>query len=267
MTQPLTFPPPVAVRSKIPALSNQQVQEVFRLMVEEYGLGHFVMIESAGRALTGLARRLVGGALAGQPIVMLAGAGNCGAVGLAAARYLASAGAQVTIILSRPVELLGQIAAHQQRLLVRAGVPHLVQSEVPTLRLSYLLRQSALIIDALIGGGLHGRPTGAEAFLIQVVRQAGQPVLSLDLPSGFPPDGDLLGRANLLVKATATLALALPRRAHCQPYAFGDLGDLYLADIGVPPSLYTRLGLKVGPIFSASELILLRRPTQGKAEG
>lgn len=35
------------------------------------------------------------------------------------------------------------------------------------------------------------------------------------------------------------------------------VGELYLADIGVPPALYARpgLGLKVGPIFGQSEIV------------
>jgi hypothetical protein len=39
------------------------------------------------------------------------------------------------------------------------------------------------------------------------------------------------------------------------------VGDLYLADIGVPPQLYTSptLGLEVGPIFAAGDILLLQQ--------
>ena len=37
-------------------------------------------------------------------------------------------------------------------------------------------------------------------------------------------------------------------------------GELYLADISVPPEVYTRIdpGLLVGPIFTASEILRIR---------
>src|SRR5437763_12078217 len=106
----------------IPALSNAQLQTIYRLMVEEYGLGQHVLVENTGRALGSLTRRLVGGTLTGQPMAVLAGAGNCGAAGLVTARYLSGAGAEVSTILARPPEVMGPVAAHQQRLLTRMGV-------------------------------------------------------------------------------------------------------------------------------------------------
>jgi len=33
------------------------------------------------------------------------------------------------------------------------------------------------------------------------------------------------------------------------------IGDLYLADIGVPPELYRRLGLDIGPLFADDTII------------
>jgi hypothetical protein len=35
------------------------------------------------------------------------------------------------------------------------------------------------------------------------------------------------------------------------------VGDLYLADIGVPPALYARLGLPAAPIFGVSDILSL----------
>ncbi len=237
------------------------MQEVYRLMMEEYRVGQLVLLENAGRALVSLTRRQLGGKLQDQSVTVLAGAGGCGAVGLVAARYLANAGAQVSVVLSRSVETLGPFAAHQQRLLDRIGLPTQTQNLLPASKLVAVLRQSQLVLDALIGGGLHGRPGGSEAFLLQILRQVGgPPIIALDLPSGLPPDGEAVPPNNLTVEAQATLALGLPRLAHIQSQAASFIGELYLADIGVPPSLYTRLGLKVGPLFSASDILLLRRP-------
>jgi len=42
--------------------------------------------------------------------------------------------------------------------------------------------------------------------------------------------------------------------------AVDDVGELYLADIGVPPALYAKepLSLTVGPIFAAGDIVRLR---------
>ena len=270
VTQPLISSPVVSseeATSVIPALSEQQMQQVYRMMVDEYRVGQLVLLENTGRALLALTRRQLGGRLAGQPVTVLAGAGNCGAAGMVTARYLANAGAQVVVILARPVEALGPAAAHQYQLLLRLEVPVFSHNTLPVTRLAGTLRQTNLVLDALMGGGLHGWPTGNEASLIRIVRQVGLSVLSLDLPSGLPPDGEPPNNPDLILKAQATLALALPRLAHIQNHALEMQGQLYLADIGVPPRLYSRLNLTVGPLFSASDIILLRRPPATPALG
>lgn len=57
--------------------------------------------------------------------------------------------------------------------------------------------------------------------------------------------------------AAATLTLALPK-AGLRPAA-DFAGEPHLADIGVPPELYSEptLGLEVGPIFARQEILRL----------
>jgi len=49
--------------------------------------------------------------------------------------------------------------------------------------------------------------------------------------------------------------LALPKRGLLEPAAHPYVGDLWLADIGVPMALYPRLGFVVGPVFSPASVI------------
>jgi hypothetical protein len=57
------------------------------------------------------------------------------------------------------------------------------------------------------------------------------------------------------LKATATLALALPHRTLVAHGAEEHRGELYLADLGVPALAVRRLGVKLGPIFSEADLV------------
>ncbi len=83
----------------------------------------------------------------------------------------------------------------------------------------------------------------------------GAPILSLDLPSGL--DATTGQAHDPTIRASATLTLALPKTGLRAPGASAYVGELYLADIGVPPALYTHLGLSVGPLFAAHEIVRL----------
>jgi len=57
------------------------------------------------------------------------------------------------------------------------------------------------------------------------------------------------------------MTLALPKVELRADGVTQHVGELYLADIGVPPSLYAGavLGFEVGPIFAAGDIVRLGR--------
>lgn len=246
-----------AASNTLPILSLAQIREVNRLMVEEYGLGYIQMMEQSGRLLANLVRRLVGGDLRNKQLVVLAGPGDKGGTGMVTARYLHNAGAKVICVASRTIQEVSQPAVHQYRLLNKLAVPVVTLASIPPLRLLNLLRESELTIDAILGSGLLGYPRGNESFLLHAISQVHPAIISLDLPSGLMADSG--SSYENTVKAKATLALGLPKPGLLVPTALPYVGQLYLADIGVPPLIYQQVGLNIGPIFSAGEIILLRR--------
>ena len=112
-----------------------------------------------------------------------------------------------------------------------------------------------LVIDALIGYSLDGPSRGATASLIRAVNDTGTPCLSLDTPSGI----DLAsGRVyEPAIKADATLTLALPKHGLRSNGAQPLVGELWLADIGVPPALYAEpsIGLQVRSPFEGDDIV------------
>jgi NAD(P)H-hydrate epimerase len=111
-----------------------------------------------------------------------------------------------------------------------------------------------------IGYSLNGPPRGAIATLIREANGRGRPILALDLPSGLHPDtGEIYDPS---IRALATLTLALPKRGLLVPTAKPYVGRLWVGDIGVPPGLYGRVGLRVGPLFSRSPVV----PVEGEAD-
>ena len=234
----------------VPSIDTEQMREVDRLMVEEYGIVLLQMMENAGRTLARLAATLAAGARDGS-VLVLAGKGNNGGGGMVAARHLSNMGGRVRVILPVAVRDLTEVAAHQASTLRRMGVELLEAEETPQMRLDYLFGEADLIVDALIGYSLSGAPRGRFAVLIEGANASGKPIVSLDVPSGVDAGSGTVYEPS--IKAVATLTLALPKTGLGVP----EVGELYLADLSVPPSLFRRLELEVGPLFANAGVIRL----------
>ena len=113
--------PSVAAES-LPWLSFAQMREVDRLMIEEFAISLEQMMENAGRNLALLARHLLGGDARGRRVLVLAGTGGNGGGGLAGARHLLVAGADVSIAIAAPPEQLAPVTRKQYETLTRLGV-------------------------------------------------------------------------------------------------------------------------------------------------
>ncbi len=232
----------------LPAVTMAQMIEVDRLMIEEYGIVLMQMMENAGRQLAEQARRMLG-SVVDRNIVVLCGAGNNGGGGMVAARHLHNRGANVGVKFVGNPDRSTDVSAHQYRILQKL---RLIAADDPD------LTQAELIVDALIGYGLTSNPRGAIAEWIERANTAARPILALDTPSGLDATTGLPGSP--CIRAAATMTLALPKTGLLVPGAKPFVGDLYLADIGVPPELYAHpsLGLTVGAIFAEDSIIRVR---------
>ena len=243
----------ISESGNVPFITTAQMVEVDRLMMEEYRILLPQMMENAGRGLARLAReRFLGGDPSGKRIVVLAGGGGNGGGGLVGARRLHTWGAGVEVWLATPPERMGEVPAQQLAILERMSVTiNVTEAE------AMQLPPAHLIIDAVIGYSLAGPPRGAALTLINAGNRHPAPVLSLDVPSGVDSTtGDTPGAA---VVATAKLTLALPKSGFDTPEGRNHVGELYLADISVPPALYGQpsLGIDVGPIFAEDDIVRL----------
>ena len=207
--------------------------EVDHIMTVDLGISLMQMMEQAGYRLAALAgKRFLDADAAGKRVAILAGQGGNGGGAMACARLLSGWGCRVTTVLAGEPGP-GSAARQQLDILGRLEVPVISAREVGA------LPQQHLIIDGMVGYGLAGALRGDIADLAVWVNHQSAPVLSLDLPSGM--DANLGLQSALCVKATATLTLALPKVGLLARGAKSQVGELYLADIGVPKSLFSRL--------------------------
>jgi NAD(P)H-hydrate epimerase len=229
--------------------------EVDRLMVEDYGIVLLQMMENAGRSLAAVARHLLGGSAAGRNVVVMAGSGNNGGGGLVAARHLANAAARVTMALAVPPDELGKVPQHQRHALARMGVAGSDRATTPS-DLPLLFQGADLLLDALIGYSLRGKPREPIAGLIRAANAASLTRLALDLPSGL--DGDRGVPLDPTIRADATLTLAWPKAGLLTAAARSVVGDLYLADISVPAGVYRSVGIDPTTLFASGPIVRIR---------
>jgi len=237
--------------TKIPFISMEDMVKVDRLMVDHYGIQLVQMMENAGRHLAELAREhFLTGDAREKRVYVLAGSGGNGGGAMVCARNLHNWGAEVSLFLTRSVDQLSDTILHQARII--QGLDMIISSTgQPDPK-----EKSDLIIDGIIGYSLEGAPRGRAAELIVWANGQNSPILSLDVPSGLhASSGEVFSP---VINATATMTLALPKLGLKNPTK-PVVGDLYLADIGVPTSLYSDplLDLEVGPIFSDKSIIQL----------
>jgi NAD(P)H-hydrate epimerase len=232
--------------SKLPALTTDQMVEVDRLMIEEWGINLFQMMENAGRNLAELARRQLGGSMQAKSVTVLCGTGNNGGGGMTAARHLHDWGANVEVILVGSEGRLKEIPAHQWNILKKIGITTTNTN----------LSRAEMILDAMLGYGAKGNPRSPIAEWIHMANESGCPILSLDSPSGLDTTTGV--PASPSIRASATLTLALPKTGLLTPTAKPFVGELFLADIGVPPELFARLGLKIDSPFGADTIVRLK---------
>jgi NAD(P)H-hydrate epimerase len=220
-------------------------------MIEDYKIELIQMMENAGRNLAHLARsRFWGGDPRGKQVVVLAGTGGNGGGALVCARRLHNYGADVRVIITKPDEAFTAVPAHQLAILRQMQVPIALAESLPA-------QTPDLIIDGIIGYNLKGVPRGTAGDMIRWANRQAAPILALDAPSGVDTTSGMV--FDPAIRATATMTLALPKEGLRAAGVKTHVGELYLADISVPPELYAQpaLGLTVGPIFAESDIVRL----------
>jgi len=220
-------------------------------MMEDYRIDLVRMMENAGRNLAHLARsRFLEGDPRRRRVVVLAGTGGNGGGALVAARRLHNYGAAVEVFVTKPDDEFTPVPGRQLDLVRRMGMTVAAADTVTA------ATTPDVVLDGVIGYSLRGAPRGKAGGLIRWANEQSAAVLSLDAPSGVDATTGTVFEPAIV--ATATMTLALPKEGLRAPGVAAHVGELYLADISVPPELYARfLSVEVGPLFAQSDLLRL----------
>ncbi|MCU0522068.1 MAG: NAD(P)H-hydrate dehydratase [Anaerolineae bacterium] len=201
--------------------------------------------------------------IAERAIVVLVGPGNNGGDGLVVARLLRERGAKVQAYLSA---VRDEATDEVYRQAIAAGVEILVDNQ-DALRRAVL--QADVLVDALLGTGAKPPLRGAIAAILENVRIALAPapptlapvhavapawrprprIVAVDGPSGLDFD---TGEADpLALDASLTITFAAPKWGHVRLPGAAKVGELLVADIGIPESVI----VPAGPALATPDVV------------
>jgi NAD(P)H-hydrate epimerase len=164
------------------------------------------------------------------PIVIVCGKGNNGGDGLVAARLLREnkdrlGDKQVEVmLLGEPDSLTADASANLARL--PGDPPHAFDAG--------LIAKAGVIVDAILGTGASGAPTGVVAEAVTAInrRSSAATVIAVDMPTGVDAStGVVAGDA---VYADLTISLHLPKVGQFVAPGVFHCGEVRVADIGIP---------------------------------
>ncbi len=212
-------------------VTARQMQELDRRTITEGCIPGTTLMERAGSGVVSCIEHSFGSPR-GKHITVLCGKGNNGGDGFVVARLLHSRQANVRVLAMAPVSELGRDAATMYRRFVRRAGKSAVCPFTSKSQVHSLLRESDILVDALLGTGLSAEVTGHYGEAIDSLNEASRPVVAVDLPSGLHADtGVVLGRA---VRAKFTVTFGLPKLGLYQNQGIDLAGPVAIIDIGIP---------------------------------
>ena len=241
------------------------------------GLGYEEMMESAGRAAAQAIKERIAGS---SQILVLVGPGNNGGDGLIAARYLHEWAFPVTVyVWKRSQDPDPNLARVEER-----HIPILwADDDAALAQLSDLVGRCDALVDALLGTGTMGALRGNLPALLDLVssrlatrrvrrergplsapiavtstetRERCPLIVAVDLPTGLNSDtGEVDPHA---LTADLTVTFTWPKRGHLAFPGARHVGQLLVADIGIPSSLADQVLLEVATPEKVAALLPAR---------
>ena len=231
----------------MPKIVTVEEMKAIEKAADAAGLTYDQMMENAGLAVAEAIRRRQP-AISGKRVVVLVGTGNNGGDGLVAVDHLAEAGAQVAAYLVKPRD---DTDPHLARVKSRGALIAVAADDQRARVLHNVLGSADIVVDAVLGTGvklpLEGPAKGVLGTAKKAIAARGQRpyIVAVDCPSGLDCDTGDLAEETIFADLTVTLAAA--KRGHFRMPGAAAIGELSVADIGIPANqkLLAKIPLEV----------------------
>jgi hydroxyethylthiazole kinase-like uncharacterized protein yjeF len=216
-------------------LTVEQMQAVEQA-ADAAGLTYDKMMENAGRAIAEAILKKWPDAAAWN-VAVVVGPGNNGGDGLVAGHYLAEAGAQISVYLTRERD---EDDLNFKRIKTHEPLIAVAEQDQRWRVLSNLMASSDMVIDAVFGTGFKLPIKGTAKDVLarigsELEKREQRPVMvAVDCPSGLDCDtGEIAGE---LLQADLTVTLAAAKIGQFNFPGADFVGELSVGDIGLDPA-------------------------------
>ncbi len=221
-------------------VSPQDMRRIERLFMAETGVTGLALMERAAEHVADAAAPYL---LQGGTLLVLAGCGNNGGDGLAAARILLRRMETLRCVIFRLAGTPSAETAEQWKrlepLLDRVDVLE-VGEEIP-----YIPENCACVLDALYGTGLTRALSGAARELALQLNEVKLPVIAVDIPSGLDGETGYAPQGGAAVQAAVTVTFHRPKHGLYLGDGLDFCGKVVVADIGIPAAYGAAPGFAV----------------------
>ena len=209
--------------------SAAQVKELDRYAMEAFSISGNVLIERAGEAAFKLILKKWPDC---RRLTVLCGTGNNAGDGFVIARLAVEQELAVTVLqIGDENKLQGDALAAQQRLQGGGVEPLAFEQKSDT-----DLTDCDVIVDAMLGTGVHGEVEGHYAEAIQRVNAEKTPVFSVDIPSGLNADTGM--PQPCAIKAGLTITYVGVKQGLITGEGPEYSGEVVFNDLNLPKALY-----------------------------
>ena len=209
----------------------EDIKRLDEFAANRFGISRLLLMENAANAVKNVVEIEFG--IEDLNVVVLAGPGNNGGDGIAAARLLHSNGSNIDILLLADEKKFKGGAKVNLDIAKKIGL-NIYRIKTKD-ELNKYLNNGDLIIDAIFGTGLNREVGGIYREAINSANKSNRPILSIDIPSGVNGDtGKIMGIA---IQADITVTFGLPKIGLFLYPGAEHVGKLYLSHISYPKSL------------------------------
>lgn len=212
------------------ALTRDQVRQVDKIAIEQFGIPGVVLMENAGRGCVDLMRQVgISGA-----VLICCGAGNNGGDGFVIARRLLNLGVQCEVCLFSDREKFTGDALVNFRVLQNMHAKIRDWKDISPNELNEMAARFDWIVDALLGTGMRGAVREPMTSGIEWMNGARAKKLAVDIPSGLDCDAGTF--ENIAFKADYTCTFVAEKTGMQKESAKAWTGEIHVVDIGAPPA-------------------------------
>ncbi|MCK5358164.1 MAG: NAD(P)H-hydrate epimerase [Elusimicrobiales bacterium] len=223
-----------------PVVTAEKMKYLDKKASMEYGAAEIDLMENAGKGIADGILNIAKEELSKEPselkVIICCGRGNNGGDGIVAARHLKEAGVKIEIYLMPPRDsgyseiVIKNIERAKEKEL---NITLLENGNIE--KFPDIFSDVDIILDALLGVGTIGKPTGIIRKIIQFINKSQKLIVAADIPSGLSPNTG--HHSGVFIMAKHTFTLGFPKTGLMAPHAQKNIGSLKVIDIGYPEGL------------------------------